>query len=290
MRRMKKKARKAVVTLGIPSVIGLVLIGIGTVVGAGQVLQGEPENIEVHHADGNLLIFRQHKIVDNIRVPNFPEGYGDAFIRGRGVESAVVGVSLPVFGRIGMIKPVAGGVRIDLCIPTSEEIEQMRGNSQKAVDEAIGIIENQKGISVQGVRARVLRSPEEPSKIDGVELWIVPVGGGRTFVHALVDWDSKEIVRFENISEPGMIPFPPRFTVDVEKLEAARLIAMQDNRVKEITQGQRYIVIPAAVMEGEVELTLMLKSVYRISVDLENSRVRSVEEIEGSQSPMVNGE
>jgi hypothetical protein len=78
--------------------------------------------------------------------------------------------------------------------------------------------------------------------------------------------------------------------VDVEKLEAARLIAMQDNRVKEITQGQRYIVIPAAVMEGEVELTLMLKSVYRISVDLENSRVRSVEEIEGSQSPMVNGE
>jgi hypothetical protein len=78
--------------------------------------------------------------------------------------------------------------------------------------------------------------------------------------------------------------------VDVEKLEAARLIAMQDNRVKEITQGQRYIVIPAAVTEGEVELTLMLKSVYRISVDLENSRVRSVEEIEGSQSLMVNGE
>ena len=207
---MKKKIKKRVVTLGIPLAIGLVLIGIGTVAGAGRVFQGEPENIEVHSADGSLLIFRQHKMIDNISMPNFPEAHGSVFIRGEGGESADVGIHPPAIrGRISMIKPISGGARIDLDIPTLEEIEQMQEESQKAVDEAIGIIENQKEISMERVRARTVRSPENLEKIDEVELWITHVENGEmTFVHAVVDWDSKEITSFENVSASSIIPIP----------------------------------------------------------------------------------
>jgi hypothetical protein len=286
---MKKKMKKRVVTLGILLATGLVLAGIGAVAGVGGVFQGEPENIEVHSADGRLLIFRQHTMIDNVPMPNFPETHDSVFITGEDGESAAVGIPPPVLrGRISMVKPISGGARIDLDIPTSEEIEQMREESQKAVDEAIRIIENQKGISVERVRACVVRSSEELGKIDEVELWITSVENeGITVVHAIVDWDTKKITLFENISEHGMIPLPPETTMDMEKLEEARQIAMHDNRVKEITEGQRYTILPGTMTEKEGELILGIESAsYRIIVDLENSRVKSVEEIERPQPPI----
>ena len=285
---MKKRIKKRIVTLSILLVTGLVLAGIGTVAGAGRVFQGEPENVGVHAADGSLLIFRHNKMIDNISMPNFPETRGSVFIRGEGGESAAVGVRPPaVRGRIRMVKPTSGGARIDLDIPTLGEIEQMREGSQKAVNEAIGIIENQKGISVERVRARAVRSPENLEKIDEVELWITCVENEKmTFVHAVVDWDTKEITSFENIGELGIMPLPPEIMSDMEKLEEARLIAMQDNRVKEITEGQMYIILPGTMTEKESELILGTGTAsYTINVDLENSRVKSIEEMEMPQPP-----
>lgn len=278
---MKKGMKKRTVALGTLLVTGLVLVGIGTVAGAGRVFQGEPEKLEVQPADGSLLIFRQHKMIDNIFMPNFPESRGSVFIRGEGGESAAVGIHPPALGmRINMVKPISGGVRIDLDIPTQEEIEQMIEEGQKAVDEAIEIIENQKGISVEESRARVMRSPEELEKIDEVEIWITYVENEEmVFVHAIVDWDSKEITSFENISELGITPIPPEITMEMEELEEMRLIVMQDNRVKEITEGQKYIILPRIATEKEGELILVIEPVcYTIIVDLENKLVKSIEE------------
>ncbi len=280
---MKSGKKKRMVMFSTLLVTGAALAVMGTVAGADGAFQGTPEKLEVEPADGSLLIFRQGKMIDNISIPGFPEMRGIAFIRGERGESGTVGIHSPALGmRVNMAKPISGGVRIDLDIPTQEEIEQMRDESQKAVDEAIEIIENQKEISVEKARARVMRSPEEPEKIDKMELWITYVENEEmTFARAIVDWDSKEITSFENVSEFGIIPIPPEITMEMEELEEMRLIVMQDNRVEEITEGQKYIILPRIVTEKEGELILGMESAcYTIIVDLENKRVKSIEEME----------
>jgi hypothetical protein len=215
--------------IGVVSVVAV----IGTVARAAGWFQGEPEKLEVSSADGSLLLFRQGKLIDNISIPEFPKTRGITFVRGRGGEGAAVGMP-PLVPIVGMtVNTIPGGVRINLDIPTLEEIEQMENEDQKAVNEAIGIIENQKGISIEEVRAHVMRSPENMEKIDNVELWITYAENeNMTFSRAIVNWDSKEITLFENTSESGIVPLPPEVMMGMEKLDEMRSIAIQDNRIK----------------------------------------------------------
>lgn len=118
----------------------------------------------------------------------------------------------PLAPNVGITaNPIPGGVEINLHIENSDEIEQMENEDQKAVNEAIGIIENQKGISIIEVRARVMRSPMETGKIDNVLLWITYVENGKMiFARAIVNWDSKEITSFENTPESGTLSLPQK--------------------------------------------------------------------------------
>jgi hypothetical protein len=117
-------------------------------------------------------------------------------------------------------------------------------------------------------------------KIDNVELWITYAENEKmTFSRAIVNWDSKEITLFENISESGIVSLPPEVTMGMQKLDEMRSIAIQDNRIKEITGGQNYIILPGLVAENEGELIFRMEPIsYRVVVDLENMRVKSVEE------------
>jgi hypothetical protein len=263
--------------------VGLVLtaVAIGTVAGAVGVFRGEPEKIEVRSVDGSLLISRQGRLIDNIPVAEYPKTRGITFIRGGYGRGATVGMP-PLTPTVGITaNPILRGVRINLDIPTLEEIGQMENEGQKAVEEAIGIIENQKGISVIEVRACVMRSPENLEKIDRVELWVAYIeNGSTTFARAVVDWDSKEITLFENIDESGTFPLPPEVMTGMEKLNEMRSIAMQDNRIKEITEGQSYVILPGWITEDESELIFRMRPIsYRVIVDLENKLVKSVEEL-----------
>jgi hypothetical protein len=270
------KKRAVMLVIGVVSVVAV----IGTVGRAAGWFQGEPEKLEVSSADGSLLLFRQGKLIDNISIPEFPKTSGITFVRGRGGEGAAVGMP-PLVPNVGMtVKTIPGGVRINLDIPTLEEIEQMENEDRKAVEDAIGIIENQKGISIEEARAHVMRSPENMEKIDNVELWITYAENEKmTFSRAIVNWDSKEITLFENISESGIVSLPPEVTMGMQKLDEMRSIAIQDNRIKEITGGQNYIILPGLVAENEGELIFRMEPIsYRVVVDLENMRVKSVEE------------
>jgi hypothetical protein len=117
-------------------------------------------------------------------------------------------------------------------------------------------------------------------KIDNVELWITYAENEKmTFSRAIVNWDSKEITLFENISESDIVSLPPEVTMGMQKLDEMRSIAIQDNRIKEITGGQNYIILPGLVAENEGELIFRMEPIsYRVVVDLENMRVKSVEE------------
>ena len=281
MKKAKKRAvmlKKKMVMLAIGVISAAAVIG--TVAGAVGVFQGKPEKLEVRSVDGSLLISRQGKLIDNIPIPEYPRTRGITFIRGRGGEGAAVGMP-PLVPRVGMTaNSIPGGVRINLDISTLDEIEQMKNEDQKAVDEAIGIIENQKGISVNEVRAHVMRSPENMEKIDSVGLWIAYAENEKmTFARAIVDWDSKEITLFENISESGIVPLPQEVIMEMEKLNEMRSIAMQDNRIKEITEGQKFIILPGLVTENEGELIFRIWPIsYKVIVDLENRQIKSVEE------------
>jgi hypothetical protein len=277
-----KTVRKMKKMRAVMLVIGLVLTAaaIGTVAGAVGVFQGKPENIEVKSADGSLLISRQGKLIDNIPIPEYPKTRGTTFIRGRGREGVAVGMP-PLVLTVGITaNSIPGGVRINLHVPTLEEIGQMENEDQKAVEDAIGIIENQKGISIENARAHVTRSPENLEKIDRVELWIAYVENeNTTFARVTVDWDSKEITSFKNIDESGTFPLPPEVMMGMEKLNEMRSIAIQDNRIKEITGGQNYVILPGLMAENEGELIFRMEPIsYRVIVDLENKRVKSVEE------------
>jgi len=281
MKKAKKRAvmlKKKMVMLAIGVISAAAVIG--TVAGAVGVFQGKPEKLEVRSVDGSLLISRQGKLIDNIPIPEYPRTRGITFIRGRGGEGAAVGMP-PLVPRVGMTaNSIPGGVRVNLDISTLDEIEQMKNEDQKAVDEAIGIIENQKGISVNEVRAHVMRSPENMEKIDSVGLWIAYAENEKmTFARAIVDWDSKEITLFENISESGIVPLPQEVIMEMEKLNEMRSIAMQDNRIKEITEGQKFIILPGLVTENEGELIFRIWPIsYKVIVDLENRQIKSVEE------------
>jgi hypothetical protein len=274
----ENKKRAVMLVIGVVSAVAV----IGTAARAAGWFQGEPEKLEVNSADGNLLLYRQGKLIDNISIPDFPKTRGITFVRGRGGEGAAVGMP-PLVPNVGMtVKMIPGGVRINLDIPTLEEIEQMENQGRTAVEEAIGIIESQKGISIEEVRAHVMRNPENVEKIENVELWISYVENEKTnFAHAIVNWDSKEITSFENISESGIVPLPPEVTMGMEKLDEMRSIAIQDNRIKEITRGQNYIIFPGQVMENDGELIFRMEPIsYRVVVDLENNRVKSIEKLE----------
>jgi len=282
--------KKMAVTLGILLAIGAVAVGIGTAVGATGVFQGKAENIEARAADGSLLISTRGRLIDNIPVHGFPEMRGTLFMRGRGVENAknaVVGMPPLVPGMRMTARMIPKGVRIDLHYSPLEEVNQMSENDVKVVDEAIGIIENQKEISVENVRAHVMRSHENMEEINAVELWFTYVENGETiFGRAVVDWKDKEITSFENISEFGSIHVPTENVMAVEELQEMKSIAMQDNRVMEITEGKWYIILPGMAVENEGELILRVESVsYTILVDLENKQVKSVEETEMSRPP-----
>jgi hypothetical protein len=271
------KKRAVMLVIGVVSAVAV----IGTVGRAAGWFQGEPEKLEVSSTDGSLLLFRQGKLIDNISIPEFPKTRGITFVRGRGGEGAAVGMP-PLVPNVGMtVKTIPGGVRINLDIPTLEEIEQMENEDRKAVEEAIGIIENQKGISIEEARAHVMRSPEDVEKIDNVELWLSYVENEKmTFSRAVVNWDSKEITSFENINQSGIVPLPPDVTMGMEKLNEMRSIALQDNRIENITGGQRYIILPGSVTESEGELIFRMETnSYRVIVDLENKQVKSIEEL-----------
>jgi hypothetical protein len=282
MEKNAKKKRAIMQKRAIMLVIGLVsavAIG-GTVARAAGWFQGKPEKLEVRSADGSLLLFRQGKLIDNISIPEFPKTRGITFVRGRGGEGAAVGMP-PLVPNVGMmVKTIPRGIRINLDIPTLEEIEQMENEDRKAVEKAIGVIENQKGISIEEVRAHVMRSPENMEKIDNVELWITYAENEKmTFSRAIVNWDSKEITSFENTNGLGAVSLPPEVMMNMEKLDEMRSIAMQDNRIKEITGGQNYIILPGLVTENEGELIFRMEPIsYRVVVDLENKRIKSVEE------------
>jgi hypothetical protein len=286
VRKMKKnEKKKRVVTQkrAVMLVIGVVsaVAVIGAAGRAAGWFQGNPEKLEVRSADGNLLLFRQGKLIDNISIPDFPKTSGVTFVRGRGGEGAAVGMP-PLVPNVGMtIKTIPGGVRINLDVPTLKAVEQMENEDRIAVEETIGIIENQKGISIEEVRAHVMRSLENMEKIDGVELWISYVENGKTnFAHAVVNWDSKEITSFENINQSGIVSLPPEVTTGMEKLNEMRSIALHDNRIVNITGGQRYIILPGSVTESEGELIFRMEtSSYRVIVDLENKQVKSIEEL-----------
>ena len=261
--------------------LGLVAAAIGTVAGAAGVFQGEPEKLEVRSANGSLLISRQGRLIDNIPIAEYPKTRGITFIRGGDGRGATVGMP-PLTPTVGItVNPIPGGIRINLHVPTLEEIGQMEDEDQKAVEEAIGIIENQRGISIENVRAHVMRSFENLEKIDRVELWITYVeNGNTTFARVIVDWDSKEITSFENINESGTFPFPSEVMTGMEKLNEMRSIAMQDNRIKEITEGQSYVILLGRITENEGELIFRMRPIsYRVIIDLENELVKSVEEL-----------
>jgi hypothetical protein len=279
MRKMKNKNEKRAVMLVI-GVISAVAV-IGTAARAAGWFQGEPEKLEVSSADGSLLLFRQGKLIDNISIPDFPKTRGITFVRGRGGEGAAVGMP-PLVPNVGMtVKTIPGGVRINLDIPTSEEIARMENEGQEAVEAAIGIIENQKGISIEEVRANVMRSSDNMKKIDNVELWVTYAENEKMiFSRAIVNWDSKEITLFENVNGFGAALLPQEVTMQMEKLDEMRSIAIQDNRIKEITRGQRYIILPGQVTENEGELIFRMEPIsYRVIVDLENKRVKDVENL-----------
>jgi len=201
-------------------------------------------------------------------------------VRGRGGEGVAVGMP-PLVPNVGMtVRKIPGGIRINLDVPTLEAVEQMENEDQEAVEAAIGIIENQKGISITEIRAHVMRSPENMEKIDSVELWISYVENEKTnFAHAVVNWDSKEITSFENINESGIVSLPPEITMGMDKLNEMRSIALQDNRIENITGGQRYIILPGSVTQSEGELIFRMEPIsYRVVVDLENKLIKSVEE------------
>jgi hypothetical protein len=283
MKKNAKKKRAVVQKRAIMLLIGLVsaVAIVGTAARAAGWFQGKPEKLEVRSAGGSLLLFRQGKLIDNISIPDFPKTRGITFVRGRGGEGAAVGMT-PLVPNVGMmVKTIPGGVRINLDIPTLEEIEQMENEDRKAVEEAIGIIENQKGISIEEVRAHVMRSPENMEKIDNVELWITYAENEKmTFARAIVNWDSKAITSFRNISESGIVPLPPEVITNMEKLGEMRSIAIQDNRINDITVGQTYIILPGLMAENEGELIFRMKPIsYRVVVDLENKLIKSVEEL-----------
>jgi hypothetical protein len=284
-----EKMRKMAVMFGILLMIGAVSAGVGTAVGATGVFQGKAENIEAKSTDGSLLISARGRLIDNIPVNRSSETHGTLFMRGRGTENtknAVVGMP-PLDLRMRMAtKAVPHGVRIDLHYPALEEVNQMREKDVDVVDEAIGIIENQTGISMENVRAHITRNPENMEEINTVELWFTHTENDETiFGHAVVGWEDKEITSFENICEFGHIPVPTENVVSVEELQELESIAMQDDRVREITDGEWYIFLPGTVMENEGELILRVKSSYTILVDLENNQVESVEETEMPQPP-----
>jgi hypothetical protein len=271
------RKRAAILVIG----VALIALGIGTVAGAVGVFQGKPEKIEARSTDGNLLIFRQGRLVDNVLVQALPQTPGIVFIRGRGGEGAAVGMP-PLVPNVRITaNPIPGGVRINLHIPTSDEIARMENEDQEAVETAIGIVENQKGISVEEVRAHVMLSPENMETIDNVVLWITYAeNGNMTFSHTIVNWDSKEITLFENINEAGIVSLPSEVTMGMQKLNEMRSIAIQDNRIKEITGGQNYIILPGQVMENEGVLILRIEPIsYRVVVDLENNLVKSIEKL-----------
>jgi hypothetical protein len=271
------RKRAAILVIG----VALIALGIGTVAGAVGVFQGKPEKIEARSTDGNLLIFRQGRLIDNVLVQALPQTPGIVFIRGRGGEGAAVGMP-PLVPNVRITaNPIPGGVRINLHIPTSDEIARMENEDQEAVETAIGIVENQKGISVEEVRAHVMLSPENMETIDNVVLWITYAeNGNMTFSHTIVNWDSKEITLFENINEAGIVSLPSEVTMGMQKLNEMRSIAIQDNRIKEITGGQNYIILPGQVMENEGVLILRIEPIsYRVVVDLENNLVKSIEKL-----------
>jgi hypothetical protein len=280
-KRIKNGNKKRALLLVIG--MALIAIGIGSVAGAVGAFQGKPEKIEARSAGGNLLIFRQGRLVDNVIVPALPQTPGIVFIRGRDGESAAVGMP-PLVPNVGITaaNPIPGGVKINLHIPTSDEIARMENEDQEALETAIGIVENQKGISVLEVRAHVMLSLENTEKIDNVELWITYTeNGSMTFSHTIVNWDSKEITLFENINESGIVTLPSEVTMGMQKLNEMRSIAIQDNRIKEITGGgQNYILLPGQMTENEGVLLLRIQSIsYRIVVDLENHLVKSIEKL-----------
>jgi hypothetical protein len=271
------RKRAAILVIG----VALIALGIGTVAGAVGVFQGKPEKIEARSTDGNLLIFRQGRLIDNVLVQALPQTPGIVFIRGRGGEGAAVGMP-PLVPNVRITaNPIPGGVRINLHIPTSDEIARMENEDQEAVETAIGIVENQKGISVEEVRAHVMLSPEDMETIDNVVLWITYAeNGNMTFSYTIVNWDSKEITLFENINEAGMVSLPSEVTMGMQKLNEMRSIAIQDNRIKEITGGQNYIILPGQVIENEGVLILRIEPIsYRVVVDLENNLVKSIEKL-----------
>lgn len=68
--------------------------------------------------------------------------------------------------------------------------------------------------------------------------------------------------------------------MEMEKMNGMRSIAMQDNRIMEITAGQTYIILPGLVAENEGELIFRMEPIsYRVIVDLENKRVKYIENL-----------
>jgi len=271
--------KRMAVMFGILLVIGAVSAGIGTAVGATAAFQGENEKIEARSDNGCLLMFRHGRLIDNIPVDMPSEMPEALFARGRGMENAVVGVH-PLVPRLRMaVEMVPRGARINLHHPTLEDMQQMRENDMTAVDEAIGIVENQKGISVENARGHVMRRSENMEEINAVELWFTHADNdGAIFVHAVVDWSSKEITSFENISGFGSIHVPTENMAKVGELEEMKSIAMQDNQIQEITGEKWYFILPGTIAENEGELVLIVEQTsYTILVDLENQQVISVE-------------
>jgi regulatory protein YycH of two-component signal transduction system YycFG len=150
-------------------VIGIVLVYVINAFGVASAVQGNAEVVKIEVVSSTAIVYKDGKVVNTIKLP-------------KDAKEIVIG------DRDGIIIVKENLVK---------EMKEMKTKYQIALNEAIKIIEEQKGLKVEEVRAASVGWAK--GKVERVKLYFT---SGEKHYQAEVDLKNKIVASFEEIQKP----------------------------------------------------------------------------------------